>query len=129
MADSGVIQYATTQLAYGIGTTPGTITAGGASIILQSAQVGSEGESKTYKDNTGVTAALVIPETYQTLQCEGLLVKGQSVSIPKKGDAVSSLPAGLGLTTSGTWRIESFTTSWSNEDVTKVSFQLRNYRF
>lgn len=124
-----VIQYANELLAYGLGDTYSTVTVGGAKIILQSAQIASEGESKTYKDNTGTTTALVIPETYQTVQCEGLMIKASSITPPKKGDKVTDLPLLPGMVTGKTWRVESFSASWSNEDVTKVSMQVRSYNF
>lgn len=127
-----VIQYATKLLAYGIGDTVTETTIGSAKCYLQSISVSAEGDTKTYKDNTGQTAALVIPETWQVLQCEGLMIKGSAGGqMPKKGDEVTNIPVVDGMITgSGVrWRIESFSEQWSNEDVTKISMSVRSYRF
>lgn len=129
-----IIQYSlgTDLLEYGIGSASTITSIGtGTKVYLQSVTVSQEGESKSYKDNVGQTVALVIPEQYQTLQCEGLLIKGQSNSVfPKKGDEVQNIPDTPGLITSNvTFRLETFSTSWSNEDVTKVSMTIRGYKF
>ena len=125
------IQYSNNLLAYGIGENHYAFTTiKGYKIILQSANVASEGESKAYKDNAGQTTSLVIPERYQTIQCEGLLLKdGASGEMPKKGDEADVTPMPDGAIDGVKWRVESFSVAWANEDVAKVSFQLRSYNF
>lgn len=124
-----VIQYAKDLLAYGIGTTAVKTKIAGATVYVQSIAISSEGESKTYKDNTGTTCALVIPERYQTLTVEGLMLDGTAATPPQKGDKVTDLPSVSGMLTGVTWRVESCSVNWSNEDVTKVSLSLRSYNF
>lgn len=127
-----VIQYSKGDLlAYGITNQAVNTTIAGAKIIVQSISISCEGESKTYKDNTGTTCALVIPETYQTLSIEGLMFASEKPNPPKKGDKVEDLPlvAGMLTETGITWRVESCNINWSNEDVTKVSLTVRSYNF
>lgn len=127
-----VTQYArgNQTLAYGIGDAAATVTVGGFKVYLQSAGVSSEGDLKTYKDNVGETCAIVIPEQWQVLNLDGILIKGSGGSMPKKGDEVSGLPAIQGLTTSGfKFRVETMSVAWANEDVAKVSMSVRGYKF
>ena len=124
-----VIQYADKLLAYGISDAQTETKIAGASVFVQSIGISCEGESKTYKDNTGTTCALVIPEIYQTLSIEGLMLKGQSVTPPQKGDEVTDLPVVQGMLSGKKWRVESCNINWSNEDVTKVSLTVRSYNF
>lgn len=124
-----VIQYADKLLAYGINETQTETKIAGASVFVQSISISSEGESKTYKDNTGTTCALVIPEQYQVLSIEGIMLKGSSVTAPKKGDKVENLPVVDGMIDAVAWRVESCSINWSNEDVTKVSLSVRSYNF
>ena len=126
-----IIQHAKEELlAYGIGEDTQTVTVGGRSVYLQSVSLSEEGDVKTYKDNVGQTVALVVPEQYQQLQCDGLLVKKPGANPPKKGDEVTDLPDMEGLNKEGIhFRLESFSVSWSNEDVAKVSMTVRGYKF
>ena len=126
-----IIQHSKDELlAYGIGDASQTVTVGGRSVYLQSVRISEEGDVKTYKDNVGQTVALIVPEQYQQLQCDGLMVKKAGAQPPKKGDEVSDLPSIEGLVTQGVhFRLESFSVSWSNEDVAKVSMTVRGYKF
>ena len=126
-----VIQYADKLLAYGINEVQTVTKVAGAEIFIQSIGIASEGESKTYKDNTGVTCALVIPEQYQVLTVEGIMLQSKAaLTPPKKGDVVKELPVVPGmLSDTKAWRVESCTINWSNEDVTKVSLSVRSYNF
>lgn len=124
-----VIQYADKLLAYGINEVQTETKIAGATVFIQSIGISSEGESKTYKDNTGTTCALVIPEQYQVLNIEGIMLKGESAEPPKKGDEVKSLPVVQGMLSDVKWRVESCSVNWSNEDVTKVSLSVRSYNF
>lgn len=125
-----VIQYADKLLAYGINEAQTVTKVAGAEIFIQSISIASEGESKTYKDNTGVTCALVIPEQYQVLTVEGIMLQSKSsITPPKKGDKVTDLPSVSGMLTAKAWRVESCSINWSNEDVTKVSLSVRSYNF
>lgn len=126
-----VIQYADKLLAYGINDVQTVTKVAGAEIFIQSIGISSEGESKTYKDNTGKTCALIIPEQYQVLTVEGIMLQGKSsLTPPKKGDKVTDLPVVAGMdANAGAWRVESCSVNWSNEDVTKVSLSVRSYDF
>lgn len=128
-----IIQYAKTNLLeYGIGAEATASTIGTNCVVyLQNITLNSEGDVKTYKDNVGQTTALIIPEQYQTLSCDGLLIKSQSaMTMPKKGDAVTNIPTVAGLITTGiTFRLESCSVIWSNEDVAKLSMTVRGYPF
>lgn len=128
--DKPVIQYADKLLAYGINDVQTETKIAGATVFIQSISISSEGESKTYKDNTGTTCALVIPEQYQVLNIEGIMLKGESAEPPKKGDKVADLPVVQGMMQDVTaWRVETCSVNWSNEDVTKVSLSVRSYNF
>lgn len=124
-----VIQYADKLLAYGIGEAQTVTQIAGAKVFVQSIGISSEGDSKTYKDNTGKTCSLVIPEHYQVLSVEGIMLQGEKAASPKKGDKVDNLPVVDGMLTGKTWRVESCSIQWSNEDVTKVSISVRSYDF
>lgn len=126
-----IIQHSKDELlAYGIGAASGTVTVGGRSVYLQSVSISEEGDVKTYKDNVGQTVALIIPEQYQQLQCDGIMIQKSGATPPKKGDEVSDLPDIEGLVKTGFhFRLESFSVSWSNEDVAKVSMTVRGYKF
>ena len=129
-----IIQHSADELlAYGIGDIRQAVSVGGRQVYLQSVSISEEGDVKTYKDNIGQTVALIIPEQYQQLQCDGLLVKNAGAEPPRKGDEVKDLDKlGIeGLKTGGNikFRLESFSVSWSNEDVAKVSMTVRSYQF
>lgn len=133
MADNKPIQEAKDgkKLAYGIGENATETSIGNWKCYLQNCTVQEEGDVKTYKDNIGQTCAMVIPETWQTLQCDGLIFAGASGSMPKKGEAVDNLPDIKGMRTKGNgkWRLESISVQWANEDVAKVSMSIRLYPF
>lgn len=131
MADHGIKQFAKNdRLAYGLGSTYATIDVAGVRGILQSVTVTNDGETKTYRDNTGITTALLRIEDWQTCQCEALLLDGSKNSIAnaKKAEVVK-LTGVNGLDSSFTFRIENISIAWSNEDVAKVSFSVRGYTF
>ena len=55
MADHGIKQFAKNdRLAYGLGSIYATIDIAGVRGILQSVTVTNDGETKTYRDNTGI---------------------------------------------------------------------------
>lgn len=126
-----VVQYhdGSNDLPYGVGETTGTVNVGGIDVYLQSASIAAEGDVKPYKDNVGKTVALVIPETYQTINCSGLVVNMGSGELPTKGEEVANLPELKGMRTGVKWRLESFNVDWQNEDVAKVSMTVRSYTF
>lgn len=121
--------YANSELAYGIGSGYTETTVAGRKFIVQTIGVAEDGDSKTYKDNSGVTTAIVIPETWQTLNVSGLLLKNSGSGMIKKGDEVSGLPEVVGMRSGVKWRVESFSTDWANEDVAKISMTVRGYTF
>lgn len=122
--------YANDQLAYGLGNAYTTSQVAGRTFIVQSISIAEDGEQKTYKDNTGVTCAIVVPETWQTLNINGLLVKKNgALGVLKKGDEVTSLPVVDGMRSGVKWRVETFTTNWQNEDVANISMTVRSYPF
>jgi len=131
IGENGQQIYRADKLAYGLGDSYVTTTVAGKKFILQTMGIGEEGEMKTYRDNTGVTCSIVVPETYQTLNLSGLLVAGSGggATTLKKGDEVTGLPQREGMRSGVHWRVESFSTEWSNEDVSKVSLTVRSYTF
>ena len=129
-ATAGQQIYKTNELAYGIGTSPVTCTIGGQQFIPTSIPVQAGGDLKEYKDNTGVTCSIVIPEAFQTISISGLLIKaGSGAQVIKKGDAVSNLPSVQGMLTGVTWRVQDFSVNWQNEDVASISCTVKAYTF
>ena len=120
--------YKSDELAYGIGNGKTVCTIGGCKFIPTTLPVAEGGDIKEYKDNTGVTCSLVIPETFQTISITGLLIKGSGGSIAK-GDEVSGLPQVPGMRSGMKWRVQDFTTNWANEDVASVSCTVKSYTF
>ena len=129
-ATAGQQIYKDKELAYGIGTSPVTCTIGGQQFIPTSIPVQAGGDLKEYKDNTGVTCSIVIPEAFQTISISGLLIKASSgTQVIKKGDEVSNLPSVQGMLTGVKWRVQDFSVNWQNEDVAQISCTVKAYTF
>lgn len=130
MAAQPVQQYGT-ELEYGLGNDQNFVEVGGRSILAQSAGVSDDTEVKEYKNNAGQTCTLVVPERRQSVTIEGLMKKGEADDPPQKGSVVGGV-ANLGvngLLAGVTWRLDSFSVNWSNEDVAKVSMTVKSYWF
>ena len=130
MAAQPVKQYGT-ELEYGLGEEQKFVEVGGRSILAQSAGVSDDTEVKEYKNNAGQTCTLVVPERRQSVNIEGLMRKGETDDAPEKGAEVTGV-TGLGvngLLAGVTWRLDSFSVNWSNEDVAKVSMTVKSYWF
>lgn len=121
--------YKSNELAYGIDSSPIIANIGGMRFIPTSIPVQTGGDMKEYKDATGVTCSIVIPETFQTCSISGLLIKGSGSQMLKKGDEVSGLPSMQGMQTGMKWRIQDFSVTWQNEDVAQVSCTVKSYTF
>ena len=121
--------YRSDELAYGVGTGYTTCSIGGTKFIPTSLPIQTGGDLKEYKDNTGVTCSLVVPETFQTISISGYLIKGNSGSFPKKGDEVDGLPSVQGMKSGVTWRLQDMSVNWQNEDVAQVSVTVKSYTF
>ena len=130
-ATAGQQIYKDKELAYGIGNAPVTCTIGGQQFIPTSIPVQAGGDLKEYKDNTGVTCSIVIPEAFQTISISGYLIKASSgAQVIKKGDPVSNLPSVQGMLGNGvTWRVQDFSVNWQNEDVASISCTVKAYTF
>lgn len=130
MAAQPVKQYGT-ELEYGLGAEERFVEVGGRSVLAQSASVSDDTEVKEYKNNAGQACTLVVPERRQSVQIDGLMKKGETDNPPEKGAEVSGVDSlGVnGLLTGVTWRLDSFSVSWSNEDVAKVSMTVKSYWF
>lgn len=126
-----IIQYAKDKLlAYGIGDAAVETSIGGLKCYLQNEGVEAGGDDKEYKDNVGETCALIISDIHQVLSCDGLVIKGNSGAMPKKGDEVTGIPTVDGLETTGVhFRVKTCNVQWSNEDVAKVNLTIRGYKF
>lgn len=117
------------QLAYGVGSSYTTCTVSGFKFIPTSLPIQIGGDLKEYKDNTGVTCSIVIPETFQTISISGYLIKGGGSANIKKGDEVTGLPTVDGMKTGVKWRVQDFTVNWQNEDVANISLSVKSYTF
>lgn len=117
------------ELAYGIGSARTVCTISGFKFIPTSLPVQSGGDLKEYKDNQGVTCALVVPETFQTISISGYLIKGGGNANLKKGDEVTGLPSVDGMKSGVKWRMQDFTVNWANEDVAGISLTVKSYTF
>ena len=122
--------FKTDELAYGLGTSYTTCTIGGFRFIPTALPIQTGGDLKEYKDNTGVTCSLVVPETFQTISISGyLIMSGAAGSLIKKGDEVKNLPTVQGMQSGVTWRLQDFSVNWQNEDVAQVSVSVKSYTF
>lgn len=130
IGSSGKQFYNSKQLAYGLLESPTVCTIKGVQFIPTSMPVQIGGDIKEYKDSTGVVAALVIPETYQTVQITGYLIHGtgSGASDIHKGDEIEGLPQVDGLA-DATWRVQDFSINWANEEVANVNITARGYTF
>lgn len=126
--------YAGYALPYGIGTeATGTLTVGDSVILPTSLNANVDGEVKEYKGPTGQVITLIVPRQFVTISGDGWIVgstaalsavqKGASVTI--SGDALSKL--GLSQSALGKLRLETLSAQFSNEDVAKVSFTIKEY--
>ena len=116
-----VVQYGE-NLAYGISdNAKQTISVGGVTIYPTSVSVSKEGEVKEYRGPAGTGISLVIPE--------GLVPKssGTNLTSIKKGDVCTITGLSISLANGGTYRLESFSIQWSNEDAAKVSATIKQY--
>lgn len=129
IGQTGQQVYKQDELAYGIGNGYVTCTVGGARFIPTALPIQTGGDLKEYKDNTGVTCSLVVPETFQTITISGYLIKGQGGEYPKKGDKVTGLPTVQGMQQGMTWRLQDMSVNWANEDVAQVSISVKSYTF
>lgn len=119
------------QLAYGISpdSPTKTIDVGGVSIYPTRITLSKEGEIKPYKGPAGTVISLVVPEQYDQLSVEGYIPesqRGATASI-KKGEVCNINIDGISLDEGGTYRLESFSVNWANEDVAQVSCMIRQY--
>lgn len=121
--------YKTDELAYGIGTAYKPASINGLRFIPTSLPVQAGGDIKEYKDNTGRTCSLVIPETFQTISISGYLIKNGADVVIRKGDEVRDLVAPSGMMSGVTWRVQDYTVNWQNEDVANVSLTVKCYTF
>lgn len=129
MAAQTVKQYGT-ELAYGVGDSGATISVGGFTGWLISATTSREGDSKTYKDQGGITKTLIITEQWQNLTLEVLLHKsGAGKALPKKGDVITGVPGKVFNKELTNLRVETCSVQWQNEDVARVSITAREYDF
>lgn len=117
------------ELAYGLGSTTVVATIGAFKFIPTTQPVAEGGDLKEYKDNTGTTCSIVVPETFQTLSVTGLLIKSSGTGRVRKGDEVTGLPQVQGMLTGVHWRLQDFTTNWSNEDVANITCSVKSYTF
>ena len=131
MANAQPVKQYGTELEYGLGSEEKFVDVGGRSILAQSAGVTDDTEVKEYRNNAGQRCTLVVPERQQSVNIEGLMKKGEIDDPPEKGSEVSGV-TGLGvngLLAGVTWRLDSFSVNWSNEDVAKVSMTVKSYWF
>ena len=130
IGSTGQQVYKQDELAYGIGASYTKASIGGMTFIPTSLPIQTGGDLKEYKDNTGVTCSIVVPETFQTISISGYLIKnGGSATDIKKGDLVSGLPAVQGMKTGVKWRLQDLSVNWQNEDVAQVSVTVKSYTF
>ena len=130
IGETGQQIYRDHELAYGIGDAPVTCTVSGFQFIPTSLPVQIGGDLKEYKDNTGVTCSIVVPETFQTISIGGYLIKGgQPDANIKKGDEVTGLPTVDGMKSGVKWRVQDFTVNWANEEVANISLSVKSYTF
>ena len=127
--------YKNDELAYGISnsyikssieTDSGTVD-----FIATSIPVQAGGDLKEYKDNTGRTCSVVIPEAFQTSSISGLVIKKDSMPVIKKGALISNLPTPPGMMSGGDikWRVQDCSINWQNEDVAQVTLTVKTYTF
>ena len=118
------------ELAYGISSdAKKKISVGGIDIYPTSISVSKEGEVKEYRGPAGTVISLVIPEQFDQLSVEGLVPNSSATNLKKikKGDVCTVTGLSVSLATEGSFRLESFSTQWSNEDVAKVSATIKQY--
>lgn len=133
IGETGQQIYKENELEYGLGTGTIVSTIKGISFIPTTIPVQIGGDLKEYKDNTGVTCSLVVPETFCTISITGYLIKkdGSDTNI-KKGDLVEGLPMQAVKLTSienPKWRVQDFSVNWQNEDVANVTVSVKSYTF
>ena len=121
--------YKVDELAYGISNGYAPASINGQKFIPTSIPMQAGGDLKEYKDNTGVTCSIVIPEAFQTISISGLLIKNSSSPIIKKGDKIDGLPPIQGMLSNVTWRVQDYSVTWQNEDVAQVSCSVKAYTF
>lgn len=121
--------YKTHELAYGIGKDYKPASINGVHFIPISLPVQAGGDLKEYKDNTGRTCSIVIPETFQTISISGHLIKDGADVVIRKGDEVRDLVSTSGMMSGVTWRVQDYTVNWQNEDVASVSLTVKCYTF
>jgi hypothetical protein len=131
IGQTGQQVFKTDELAYGLGNGYITCSIGGTRFIPTSLPIQTGGDLKEYKDNTGVTCSLVVPETFQTISISGYLIKNGSSGGEdiKKGDEVTGLPTVQGMKSGVKWRLQDYSTNWSNEDVAQVTVSVKSYTF
>jgi hypothetical protein len=130
IGQTGQQVYRQDELAYGLGSAYVKASIGGFTFIPTALPVQIGGDLKEYKDNTGTTCSIVVPETFQTISVSGLLVKGSGGGVMlKKGDEVTNLPQVDGMLTNVKWRLQDYTVNWQNEDVANVSCTVKSYTF
>ena len=124
--------YKTDELAYGLGNSYTTCSIGGQRFIPQSLPLQAGGDFKEFKDNTGQTCSIVVPESFQTSSISGMLIKTQATSassMVRKGDKVENLPTVQGMVSGVTWRVQDFSLNGENENVAMISLSVKSYTF
>ena len=129
IGQTGQQVYKQDELAYGLGASYVTCSIGGFKFIPTALPIQTGGDLKEYKDNTGVTCSLVVPETFQTISISGYLIKGAGGNLIKKGDEVTNLPTVQGMATGVKWRVQDFSVNWQNEDVAQLTVSVKSYTF
>ena len=77
IGQTGQQVYKQDELAYGLGASYVTCSIGGFKFIPTALPIQTGGDLKEYKDNTGVTCSLVVPETFQTISISGYLISNK----------------------------------------------------
>lgn len=110
-----------------------TIGSGATAVTLipTSLSVSPEAELKEIKGPTGVTIAVVCPEQTFTASGSGYIAsQNGEVTIPKKGSLITMPESGFKslptLDDGYSWRLDSFSVEYANEDVAKVSFTVKS---
>ena len=119
------------EFAYGINENDpkATISVSGVTIYPTSVSVSKEGEVKQYRGAAGTVIGLVVPDQFDQLSVEGYLPADQRSAAAdiKKGDVCQIDGLDVDIDKNGSMRLDSWSVSWSNEDVARVSCTIKQY--